>query len=143
MSKTVKEWLETLPDGYRERALANMLDAVRDKKADSLPSAIYIGFDWGPSKEGYSFWKNTFFHYKRNERSLPTLPNDEKVNAATNQVRKRKDWPRLVFLILLVLDCILLTKCIVMDINIILEGLILTQTIILFRLVYDKSHDHE
>jgi hypothetical protein len=69
---TIRGWLETLPDGYRERALANMgsgdgLRGIRD--ADDLGQAIAYAFDWGNSPEGYHFW-----YIIRRGEGFPPLP---------------------------------------------------------------------
>jgi hypothetical protein len=54
MKKTIKQWLQELPDGIRERALANC-DAP-DAVHDSMHNALISAFRWSGSEEGYTFW---------------------------------------------------------------------------------------
>jgi hypothetical protein len=73
--KTVKQWLETLPDGYRERALANCERGNADYCAASLSSAIRSSFDWQESQEKHDFWKSiSDWAINPNKNPLPLLP---------------------------------------------------------------------
>ena len=59
--KTIKEWLQELPDGYRELALANLVDDVctfgqENKQVDSLSEAVQDAFSWHDVDEGFGFW---------------------------------------------------------------------------------------
>ena len=65
-----KKWFLELPDGYRELALAN-LDSP-DAECDSLEDAIYLGFTWDESKEGFAFWCEVYEHCQINA-PLPPL----------------------------------------------------------------------
>lgn len=64
-AKTIKEWLEELPEPYRTQALKNTkkLDYV----TGSLERALNCAFDWDSSKEGYNYWGRIFLKIKRNE----------------------------------------------------------------------------
>jgi len=73
--KTVKEWLQELPDGYRERALGQMLDA--DRVVDSINYALVYGLNWLQSNEGFAFWNEMYNHYLSGT-SLPPLPEEPK-----------------------------------------------------------------
>ncbi len=68
---TIRGWLETLPDGYRERALANMGEGSGlrgSTEADDLGTAVAYAFNWTESPEGHDFWSRV----SRGE--LPPLP---------------------------------------------------------------------
>jgi hypothetical protein len=57
MSKTIKEWFESIEDiEIRNRALVNMDEKDRDRKVYSFKEAIRGGFDWQPTPEGYEYW---------------------------------------------------------------------------------------
>ncbi len=71
--KTVKEWLEELPDGYRERALGQMLDA--DRVVYSMAHALTRSLSWISSNEGFDFWSDVRNHYLYG-LPLPPLPED-------------------------------------------------------------------
>ena len=60
-SKTIIEWFEQLPDGYRERAINNA--RTRAWKCESIADALNDGFDWLSSPEGYDFWDAVYMHY--------------------------------------------------------------------------------
>ena len=73
--KTIREWLETLPDGYRERALKNYDPKFSDD--EGLAGAIAIAFIWDetPDCEGYEFW-NAVYEWALGEGELPPLPQE-------------------------------------------------------------------
>jgi hypothetical protein len=71
---TVRGWLETLPDGYRERAL-NQSDAS-DELADSMEAAIMLFSEWSKTTEGYEFWLNVRDWSFGQNGDLPPLPAD-------------------------------------------------------------------
>lgn len=57
--KTIREWLETLPDGIRERAIKNAEDSKWDVLGqcdDSLSQALRGAFIWSDTKENHAFW---------------------------------------------------------------------------------------
>lgn len=75
--KTIKEWLETLPDGYREGALANMDQSENINICKGLPEATGRAFVWKNTPEGHEFWKAVWvWAYGFGE--LPQLPEEEK-----------------------------------------------------------------
>lgn len=55
--KTIMEWLETLPEPFKSKALDNASDNL-DAMQPTLSAAIYHGFDWKQSPEGFSFWSD-------------------------------------------------------------------------------------
>jgi hypothetical protein len=68
---TFRGWLEKLPDGYRERALAQCY--YPGNLEVSIDGAI-LGFaSWSATEEGYSFWNEVYSHYL-NGTPLPPLP---------------------------------------------------------------------
>jgi hypothetical protein len=76
--KTTKEWLETLPDGYRERALQAFEGQGKPNDLyKSLGDAIMNGFYWDNTVEGESFWHGVYSEYKYNEGNLPAITNKE------------------------------------------------------------------
>lgn len=58
--KTIKEWLETLPEPYRGQALANCLPAMGHDVTESLEESLFAGFAWSESPEGYSYWEKVY-----------------------------------------------------------------------------------
>lgn len=68
--KTVREWLEELPDGYREKALKNW----ENSKEPDLSRAIYVAFDWEETPEGFDFWAEVHRYGSCNINKLPALP---------------------------------------------------------------------
>lgn len=58
----------TLPDGYRERAIANMEECVSEVDYISISGAIYGAFIWSGSPEGHDFWSEV------KKGNLPPLP---------------------------------------------------------------------
>ena len=73
MEKTIKEWFEELPQGYRERALANMTKNALEWRDVSLKDAICCAFAWDESQEGPDFWVEVHNHYTTGT-PLPPLP---------------------------------------------------------------------
>lgn len=61
--KTIKEWLEELPEPYRTQAIDNMNQATERHglrvdliEEESLSKALCGAFSWALSKEGASYW---------------------------------------------------------------------------------------
>lgn len=63
--KTIKEWLETLPEPYRAQALKNIAEHPFDDKTDlttpveSLAEAI-DSFEWFATEEGHDYWEELY-----------------------------------------------------------------------------------
>jgi hypothetical protein len=70
--KLTKTWLKRLPDGYRERALANC--GSPDDHATSLADAVGGAFEWEKSLEGEVFWDKVFDWCCDKSNPLPPLP---------------------------------------------------------------------
>jgi hypothetical protein len=59
--KTIREWLKTLPEPYRELALLNLDDVplrvgCANEQSVNLACAIYDSFWWVASPQGNDFW---------------------------------------------------------------------------------------
>lgn len=77
-TKTIRGWLQELPDGYRERALRNYDPNYHDgSSVNSLSYAISVAFDWEDAPEGYDFW-SAVEYWATPTANLPPLPEEEK-----------------------------------------------------------------
>lgn len=56
--KTVKDWLNTLKEPYKTKALNNTFKNEYYIKVQSLNTALLKAFDWEMSLEGYEYWKD-------------------------------------------------------------------------------------
>jgi hypothetical protein len=54
--KTIKEWLEELPEPYRSQALENTGDSDGEMEVKSLVTALECAFLWISSSQGYHYW---------------------------------------------------------------------------------------
>lgn len=79
--EAVKYFLNQLPSGYKERALAQV-DERRVKKVGgeikNIVEALYFFCEWADTNEGEMFWREVAQHYFRPATTpmLPSLPND-------------------------------------------------------------------
>ena len=85
---TVRGWLETLPDGYRERALGQMSRPNENVTALRYAVANLIG--WQRTKEGFDFW-NAVCEYDEGKRGLPPLPADTPESAIVTTLETTLD----------------------------------------------------
>jgi|SRR5690625_289687 len=78
--KTILEWLEELPDGYRELALKNYDPEFCDTGINifDLADAVMWGFSWSASPEGFEFWKAVFV-WGWTQGELPPLSEGEEM----------------------------------------------------------------
>lgn len=87
MSKTVKEWLQELPAGYRQMALKNLeLQDAQNKRATRVCQTMHSAIDWAFTWEYTTEWKQHKFkwstvhahyyeiHKGTTPRPLPKLP---------------------------------------------------------------------
>lgn len=91
--KTIREWLNLLPDGLREEAL----EAAKnypcsgynlDSRVPSMYSAIYCGFVWRHTSQGDDFWQDM------RDKFVP-IPKKEKDNRGFGTYCRRfKDWSK-------------------------------------------------
>ncbi len=59
--KTIREWLEELPEPYRAKALSNFAKEEKDRQentASSLGIALAGAFAWGKTSEGWEYWND-------------------------------------------------------------------------------------
>ena len=54
--KTIKEWLNTLKEPYKTKALKQTNKKLLNTKAKDLISSLYSMFDWSESEEGVEYW---------------------------------------------------------------------------------------
>ncbi len=59
--KTIREWLNELPEPYRTQALANenndiKIEGTFNDLVDKQSEAVLWGFEWGVSPEGDNYW---------------------------------------------------------------------------------------
>src|SRR5690625_3421781 len=73
--KTIREWLEELPDGYRELALKNYDPEYCDTGVNiiDLAGAVMWGFSWEDTPEGQVFW-DAVWGWAIGKGGLPPLP---------------------------------------------------------------------
>lgn len=63
MKLTIPEWLDKLPDDYKEKAIKNYQydNAEHDNSKLTLQSdALKSAFAWRKSPEGYNYWQNIY-----------------------------------------------------------------------------------
>lgn len=72
-TKTVGEWIDLLPDGYREMAKANASVSSIDIPVEGMADAIGRAFEWSKTPDGRQFWAEVYYHYSEGE-PLPSLP---------------------------------------------------------------------
>ncbi len=73
--KKISEWLNELPDGYRELALANFKEQkIKDVIRNSTYKAIH-DLDWSKTNENFIFWEQVYDYYACIKTDLPPLPN--------------------------------------------------------------------
>lgn len=63
--KTIKDWLEELPEGIKEKALLNYKASPQNKEKEvvgSLSAAISGAFVWIDTPEGHEFWENLYLY---------------------------------------------------------------------------------
>lgn len=54
--KTIKEWLEELPEPYRTQALENVSEYSLSQKDESLSEALKGAFTWIFTPQGHYYW---------------------------------------------------------------------------------------
>lgn len=56
MKKTIKEWLEDLPEPYRTQALNNTDEDLLEITEETQSEALNTAFWWSETKEGHDYW---------------------------------------------------------------------------------------
>lgn len=54
--KTIEQWLNTLKEPYKTKALNNLLNDCKDNKTQTLEEALKLAFTWANSDEGFLYW---------------------------------------------------------------------------------------
>ena len=54
--KTIKQWLNTLNEPYKSKALKQTNEDILNSYCDSLLNSLYQMFDWQSSFEGLEYW---------------------------------------------------------------------------------------
>ena len=54
--KTIREWLEELPEPYRTQAIDNTSESDLMIEEESLADAVIGAFSWNESPEGEIYW---------------------------------------------------------------------------------------
>ena len=88
--EAVKYFLNQLPEGYRERALAQVNDEVEINRcplANSISDALMYFSIWSETKECGNFWQLVRNHYLNSTEhpTLPPLPNEESLDKQTTK----------------------------------------------------------
>jgi hypothetical protein len=56
--KTIKDWLNTLDEPYKSKALRQTNEDILNLYCDSLLNSLYQMFDWVSSEEGLEYWSD-------------------------------------------------------------------------------------
>jgi hypothetical protein len=56
--KTIKQWLNTLKEPYKSKAINQTKQFMLESKAKDLVSSLYCMFDWNDSEEGWEYWND-------------------------------------------------------------------------------------
>lgn len=67
--KTVKEWLELLPEPYRSQALENVSEHISMSKQKTIFKAI-DSFEWYVSNQGFYYWLDVYSKLKSGKIKL-------------------------------------------------------------------------
>lgn len=54
-TKTILEWLQELPDEYRDKAISNNQSSEKETE-QRLSAALFRAFAWAETPEGYDYW---------------------------------------------------------------------------------------
>lgn len=73
MSKTIKQWLETLPEPYRTRALENIYLGKTEHICNCIEDALISAFSWENSKQGLAYWQKIYSKLTSGELSVKQL----------------------------------------------------------------------
>ena len=59
-TKTVKQWLETLPKELSKSAISQCSEFQLEQKSNHLHGAVFMFSIWNTTKEGHEFWENVY-----------------------------------------------------------------------------------
>lgn len=71
--RTVRAWLETLPEPYRTQSLMNVPYSRWYKEVRSLAGAVNFFFTWSESPEGYAYWHDVLVRVTSGEFDVPEV----------------------------------------------------------------------
>ena len=57
MKKTIKEWLQELPEPYKGQALQHAHSGHLEREVPNLRQALLCAFSWDSSPEGHKYWQ--------------------------------------------------------------------------------------
>ena len=67
--KTIKQWLEELPEPYRTQALENYDENYLNKiiEIKDCLDALRFAFDWSNTSQGFNYWQSFYgdFYIKK------------------------------------------------------------------------------
>ena len=58
--KTIKEWLNTLKEPYKSKAIQQTNKDILELQCNSITDALLKMFEWESSEEGDLFWDNLY-----------------------------------------------------------------------------------
>lgn len=61
--KTIREWLETLPEPYRTKALGQMDHYAVNNMHSSISDALWDTFNWVTTPEVGDYWFALYNHF--------------------------------------------------------------------------------
>ena len=104
-SKTIREWLETLPEPLRSLALENARNFRKPSHLDSLqPSlgdAVDYSFYWEQTLQGHLFWLEVKIEANRNNSVITQAWADRHMRPLTlppitviEVTKPKNQWPR-------------------------------------------------
>lgn len=76
MEKTIKEWLETLPEPYRTEALENADKRDLKYPQPSLAEAISASSVWVDTTQGHDYWEDICIRAEAGEFNKNSLDKD-------------------------------------------------------------------
>jgi len=96
--KTIREWLEQLPEPYRGQAMANMdIQRPGDLGGEHpcIRNAIEAAFRWDDSKEGHEYWSDLRDKYKSAPWNDDATPEPSPTNAisALHAIALKEGFP--------------------------------------------------
>ena len=56
--KTIKEWLNTLKEPYKSKAIQQINKDILELQCNSITDALLKMFDWSESEEGLEYWSD-------------------------------------------------------------------------------------
>jgi hypothetical protein len=93
--KTIREWLNELPDEIRDRAIRNGendIPCTLDETASNMPNALWRAFTWSDTPELGVFWAEWYKWLQDPSLPKPTIqPADELVPDPSIEFKEKTD----------------------------------------------------